>query len=86
MTSFQKRILKTPVSERELVAKDGYDVVSKKKYAFISTRDTVYDLLKMTRGSEEICALKEIPVLNNGYPLAHFIAKNSPFKEIFRYW
>jgi len=66
----------------------GYEKVRTSSYAFISTRDTVYDLLKLTpnnKSDEAICSLKEIRILTHGFPLSHFLAKTSPYKEMFRY-
>ncbi|XP_035703753.1 uncharacterized protein LOC118434407 isoform X2 [Folsomia candida] len=85
MTSYQQKLKASSETERFFNITTGYKHLLKHRYAFISTRDNMYDNLKVTTNDSEICLLKELQILQHGFPAGHFVSRNSPLKEFLRY-
>ncbi|CAL8088848.1 unnamed protein product [Orchesella dallaii] len=85
MSLFNKRLEKSKEYERYLNVSAGFNYLLKHPYAFITTRDTIYDLMKFTAEDKVICGIKDLPLLKYGFPIGYPVPKSSPFKEILRY-
>lgn len=85
MSHFLEKVEDSSIQERYLNVSAGLDRLLKHPYAFITTRDTMYDLLKMTTDEKVICGIKDLPILKYGFPTGYPVPKFSPFREILRY-
>lgn len=85
MSLFYKKVEHSYDFEKYLNVSSGFNRLRKHPYAFITTRDTIYDLMKATVDDNVICDIKDLPMLKYGFPLGYPVPKYSPFREILRY-
>lgn len=85
MSHFYDKVAHSHKQEQYLNVSAGYDRLLNNPYAFITTRDTFYDFLKMTTDEKVICGIKDLPILKIGFPIGYAVPKFSPFREILRY-